>query len=161
MLLQYPPEEDVDPAIPRLWLRPSQIKIQYENPTRSQQVLEVVAPTQLATPHRISSQIIANLNYNGVPTKVLGNVAHEAMEEIYSSFTNWDGEYAFVKLYKLIADTGGVLNMRLERVNNQATRARGYLVPDIKEIEDYGDDESTLQSSTFHTEPYSGTFLSR
>ena len=159
MLLRLPAEDDTNKNTPQIWLRPSQIKIQYEISTQSQQILEVVAPTQLTTPFRLSPETLANLHHNEVPRDVFRKLNTNAMQEFYDAFTNWEGEYAIPRLYKHISDSGGVLGMRLERLSTQATRARGYASIDRKEEECCNVEDIQNRSTAWFPDPVSGILI--
>jgi hypothetical protein len=159
MLLRLPAEDDTNENTPQIWLRPSQIKIQYEVSTPSQQILEVVAPTQLTTPFRLTPETLANLHHNKVPRGVFTKLSKDAMQEIYDAFTHWEGEYAIPRLYKHISDAGGVLGMRLERFNTQTTRARGYASIGRKEEECYNVEGIQNRSTAWFPDPVSGIFV--
>jgi hypothetical protein len=114
MLLRLPAEDDTNKSSPQIWLRPSQIKIKYEVSTRSQQIFEVVAPTQLTTPFRSAPESIGNLYHNKVPGNVFGILSKDGIQRAYDAFTGLEGGYAIPRLYKHISDAGGVLGVRLE-----------------------------------------------
>jgi RNA-dependent RNA polymerase len=139
------PRED-DPVIPRVWLRPSQIKIQYplESPLDpALLIINVLCPSRLKTPAHLSSETIINLAENGVPHHVFTDMLRASLEERVAGLTTWEGPGVMLELWRNVARCGGVLNARRAREAGGEARARGYGDREAEDVE--GGDEDDLQ----------------
>jgi RNA-dependent RNA polymerase len=139
------PEKD-DPVNPRVWLRPSQIKITYPSeslPDPALLIVNVLRSSHLKTPGRLSAETIINLAENGVPHKVFTDLLRSGLEERVAGLTTWEGHGAMLQLWVNVARCGGVMNARRAREAGGEARAKGYGEREGEDVE--VDDEDDLQ----------------
>lgn len=156
MLLLHPSGRYSNAQEPEIWLRPSQIMIEYGGQgTPAQRLLEVITASYVTTPGGISPETILNLHFNGVPMQAFIDLNGEAMQKYYDDFTRWEGTYSMQQLYKKIFEDGGVLQKRREREINQP-RVRG-LKTDVNDETPASD--SMAQSMAWFPDPFSGKII--
>lgn len=115
-------EDDYDDK-PRIWLRPSQIKIRYDTLCRPQVTLQVLRKSYVTSPARLSTEVIINLAEGGVPHSVLTQLFRDGLEHQISGLMAWDDLQG---LWSTIARSGGVFSARLARECPGEARVRGY-----------------------------------
>lgn len=108
---------------PRIWLRPSQVKIRYEALGRPQVTLQVLRKSYVTSPARLSTEVIVNLAEGGVPHPVLTQLFREGLEQHISGLMQWDD---MQELWSTVARSGGVMSARLAREAPGEARVRGY-----------------------------------
>lgn len=143
-------DREGDPKEPRVWLRPSQIKIQYPSlePREHQPldvarlILEHLRPARIKTPSRISALSIINLDSNAYTEKeieemqapgeelkpmrrlILKNFT-DKLKEDYASLIQWDTCEARVKVAHTVDALCAVTAMRRARDLGATSRAKG------------------------------------
>lgn len=126
---------------PRIWLRPSQTKINFpQPPDPANLVVDVLRPSYLKTPARLAPDTLINLGENGVPSAYFVNLFKESLDEVISSLTDWEGPDSMLKLWHAVAKHGGVLSARKTRDVGGEARAKGYVertfeAPDRNELD--------------------------
>lgn len=120
-LLLY--KEDDNSEKPRIWLRPSQIKIRYETLDRPQVTIQVLRKSYVTSPARLSTEVIINLAEGGVPHPVLTQLFRDGLENHISGLMQWDD---LQELWTTVARSGGVMSARLARESPGEARVRGY-----------------------------------
>lgn len=130
-LLLLHPEDNGLPDEPfRVWIRPSQTKIKYDenfNRDRAHLVLDVLRRSQLKRPARLSTEIIVNLAQNGVSSDVFEGLMHDGLQGIAASLTQWSGPYAMQNLWAVIAGVNGsVIRSRMSREAAGSSKILGF-----------------------------------
>jgi RNA-dependent RNA polymerase len=57
----HPDDTENDSDIPRVWIRPSQRKIKYQELDPAQLIIDVLRKSYMKTPTRLSTEVIINL----------------------------------------------------------------------------------------------------
>ncbi|KDQ15608.1 hypothetical protein BOTBODRAFT_157888 [Botryobasidium botryosum FD-172 SS1] len=119
MWLRHPTDQDPQPKI---WLRDSQIKVNvsFDEGGRTY-ILDVVRAFFFKCPANLSTQVINNLSYNGVPNDVFVKLMVDGLGEEVQPF-DWTQPGALVRLWAAVHDIGGVLSTKIRR--DAATYAR-------------------------------------
>ncbi|KAG8927481.1 hypothetical protein FRC02_008104, partial [Tulasnella sp. 418] len=123
---------------PRLWYRPSQLKVVWSpRPEESQLILDLVRLPHTKFPSRLSAETLVNLAHNGVPHKVFIELLRSGLNEEVRALTTWSGgESGVAALWDAVFSAGHLIGERLQRENAASARARGYILDD----EDVADD---------------------
>ncbi|KAF8582337.1 hypothetical protein K439DRAFT_1618397 [Ramaria rubella] len=133
---------------PHIWLRPSQIKISYENLANldpSQVIVDVLRPSRLKYPARLSAETIVNIAHNQSHAsseerhKALCSLMRDGLDDFLSGFMRWadpnlkggalpdEENQALRLLWHEISRAGGVMSSRMSREFSDSSRARGLL----------------------------------
>ncbi|KAI9063519.1 hypothetical protein FKP32DRAFT_1571651 [Trametes sanguinea] len=170
-----PPEEE---ERPRLWLRPSQLKIKYTPRPAEEQLLhddcdpawatlDVLRASRMNTPVRLSVETITNLAENGVPHAAFRELFTVDLEERILPLIDFpipEKPQDMQALWYAIARTGSVMLSRVTREAVGIARAAGYVMEDDEdELEDEDDiglkglDKALIDSSSaWWEDPVSG-----
>ena len=143
MLVHHPDDTHEDP---RIWLRPSQVKIKYAaDRTRDPAllILDVVRSSHTRTPSRLSVETIINLAENGVPATAFIKLIQDGLKALITPLVQWEGPDAMRDLWIAVARTGGVMSSRRAREEPWLARVRGYSDRDVEDIDE--DDEDRFQ----------------
>jgi RNA-dependent RNA polymerase len=74
---------------PRVWIRPSQTKIHFpQPPDPANVIIDILRPSYIRTPARLSPETIINLAHNGVPSTYFVNLLKSSVDEFFASFTD-------------------------------------------------------------------------
>ncbi|KAI0053138.1 hypothetical protein FA95DRAFT_934567 [Auriscalpium vulgare] len=143
VLLRHPGTEENEMTEPCIWLRPSQIKIEYPNGVDdpAQLTIDVLRASRLQTPVRLSKEALINLAENGVPHEVFKNLLKLSLEETVEGLTNWDGDDGLRRLWAVVAKEGGVLAARMAREAAGTARVRGLRSYDREQNDSDGEEE--------------------
>lgn len=144
LLIMHPDSFTNDSDAPRVWLRPSQIKIKYPNNfpmPRAWVTIDVLRSSHLRCPSCLSAEIIVNLADNGVPFEAFLGVIRENLDEVVDKLLVWDGPAAMFELWYHVAKAGGVVAARKAREAAGEARMRG-----LSEKDDEEEDEDDLES---------------
>lgn len=136
---------DSDP-IPKAWLRPSQIKINYppdEPPDKAMLIVDVLRCAKMKSPTRLSAETIICLAENGVPPEAFKKLMHDGLHELVKSLTTWKGKNAMHALFFNIAKVGAVFGQRMCREFIGESRVKGYGYTEYKDEDE--EDEDDLQ----------------
>ncbi|CAL1694877.1 unnamed protein product [Somion occarium] len=119
----HPTERDPrDP--PKIWIRPSQVKVrltaQWDVKHLSKLhpahlIFDLVQPSRVSAPSRLSRYPIMNMSHNHVPTEIFSKLMEDSLNELVEPFTNWKGENAMVLLWYMIYKSGNMTTVRLQR----------------------------------------------
>ncbi|CCM00780.1 uncharacterized protein FIBRA_02822 [Fibroporia radiculosa] len=139
ILLAHPhPQRPSLASSPRVWLRPSQVKIKHSTTNQLPAnldpalcTIDVLRPSRLTSPVRLSTETIINLAENGVPTDVFINLMKATLKAKVHSLTNWEGSLGLFKLWMNVARAGNVFMARLAREAAGAARAKGFVFEDF------------------------------
>ncbi|KZS95473.1 hypothetical protein SISNIDRAFT_452100 [Sistotremastrum niveocremeum HHB9708] len=161
-LMQFD-DDPSDRETAKVWLRPSQIKINYGTRTqdKSQRIIDVLQPSHFKHPARLSAETIICLSHNGVPNKVFEQIFQDGLNEIVQGLTDWDRPDARYYIWAAVARVGGVVYTRLARASGLESRAMGFEKRDAEMDDDAteanGDvDPETGRSDVGSVDPFSG-----
>ncbi|KAJ7638893.1 RNA dependent RNA polymerase-domain-containing protein, partial [Roridomyces roridus] len=110
LLVMHPDDTD---DVPRIWLRPSQIKVKHTSWKDPE------------TQCRLSAETIINLAENGVPASAFLKMIEMALIELVTPLVTWDGPDAMVKLCRAVDKSGGVMASRMARRNTVMAARQG------------------------------------
>ncbi|KAG2154722.1 RNA dependent RNA polymerase-domain-containing protein [Suillus clintonianus] len=146
LLLLHPDSSENCSDVPRVWLRPSQIKVKYP-PTQKLSpghlTIDVLRSSHMRSPSHLAAETIVNFAENGVPHSVFIDLMKEGLDVIVNSLLDWKGPDAMYRLWHSVARAGAVVSSRLAREVGGEARSRGFAVKD-DDIED--DDEDDLNA---------------
>ena len=117
--------------IPKLWCRPTQIKIRYGpdsfvSSEASQLTLDLLRCARPKMPAHLSKEVIACLAHGGVKPDALEKIFLASLKEQFEQLSTWEGPDALVKLWRAVFDVEHVLQGRLRRTTAGASRAWGF-----------------------------------
>ncbi|KAI6047736.1 RNA dependent RNA polymerase-domain-containing protein [Pisolithus marmoratus] len=144
LLIIHPDTFTNDSDVPRVWLRPSQIKIKYPITfplPKARVTIDVLRSSHLRCPSHLSAEIIVNLADNGVPYEVFLDLTRENLDDIVDNLLAWDGPTAMFELWCHVAQAGGVIAARKAREAAGEARMRG-----LSERDEEEEDEDDLES---------------
>jgi RNA-dependent RNA polymerase len=139
-------------AEPRIWIRPSQMKIQLvprdafgpealATLHRAHRIFDFVMPSRSTVPARLSRLTIVNLKHNGVPAQVLIDLMEEGLKAEVNALTQWKGVGAMPLLWNAVNKASGVSFQRLRRTAAGIQRALGLTRRRHDELPDDDDDD--------------------
>ena len=124
---------------PCISIRPSQKKINLLTPLhRSHLILDLVSPSRVSKPSRLSMQTITCLSHNGVPDSAFKTLIEKELDAIIQPLTDWDSPNSMLAVAKAIERAGHITGARLSRFAGGSTKALG-LGRDFHRDEDDGD----------------------
>jgi hypothetical protein len=132
------PLED-DPNVPRVWIRPSQLKIKYapdEPLDPANRIIDVLRFSKVRVPSSISHEIIINLDSNGVKITDFVDMMKIGIKELADKLMTWDGPDAMQRLFHNVSVQGGLVNARRGREAKAEMRVRGMGDPNEEEKEE-------------------------
>ncbi|KAF9812816.1 hypothetical protein IEO21_05963 [Rhodonia placenta] len=101
--------------------------------------IDVLRPSRMTSPARLSTETIINLAENGVHTSVFVKLMQESMQKKVEGLTTWQGDYGLYRLWMNVARAGGIVSARLAREAAGAARAKGYVFEDF--TDEAGDED--------------------
>ncbi|KAF8131526.1 RNA dependent RNA polymerase-domain-containing protein [Boletus edulis] len=127
-LLHHDPLEQIPDGPVKIWIRSSQTKIQL-GPTselgRAQRIFDLLAPSRVTTPSRLSSQTLVNLASNGISHQILKELMAKGLQEEIQSFIDWNKPQSMILVWKAVERAGSVVVSRLRRLLAGQARALG------------------------------------
>ncbi|ELU41160.1 RdRP domain-containing protein [Rhizoctonia solani AG-1 IA] len=137
---------------PRIYIRPSQVKVKlHPDPRRwcaSHRVLDVLTRNTMAVGTQVTDQVIINLSHNGVPTTILDSMTRTYIES--ASLIPYVKEGRFLQLWETIFTRSKVQELILKGLTPESmARAQGF--KSIEKGQDLLDAKFTYQP-----DPYSG-----
>lgn len=142
-LLYHDPRDDRDE--PRVWIRPSQTKIQYPDLSDpALRIIDVLRSSHARVSCQLSAEVIINLWHNGVPASAFETLLQKGLEDnIVIPLMTWDGQNAMFDLWSALCKRGGVMTARAARRETSMSRVKGY---GDRQTEDFDDeDEDGIQ----------------
>lgn len=135
---------DDDDTTPKVWLRPSQIKIKYPKACADPafKIIDVLRSSHSRVSCRLSVETIINLCENGVPKEVFGELLQRSLDKLVDDLLTWDGEDAMPQLWMTVSRQGRVVSTRSARSATALARVKGYA---DREAEELIEDEDSLQ----------------
>lgn len=154
-VLHPDPLEQTPDGPAKIWIRSSQTKIQMGPASElgpAQRIFDLLAPSRVTSPSRLSSQTLINLSYNGISHQVLKDLMALGLREEIQSFIDWTQPHSMVMVWKAVERVGSVVVSRLRRILTGQARALGIgrlhpLNDQDQEDEESDDEEDYLQSS--------------
>ncbi|KAJ1302702.1 hypothetical protein OPQ81_003017 [Rhizoctonia solani] len=152
LFILHPSDRSPDDP-PRIYIRPSQIKVTLDlNPQRwcpSQRVLDILTRNTMSTGVQVTDQVIMNLSHNGVSTPTLDSLTRTYIES--ASLTPYVKEGRLVQLWETIFTRSKVQESVLKGLTpDSIARAQG--LGSIKE-----NHQDLLDAKFSHQlDPYSG-----
>ena len=130
------PTDRAPDAEPKIWIRPSQMKIHLVRSTsfgpdslrllhRAHRIFDFIMPSRSAVPSRLSRLTILNLHHNGVPKDIFVNLMKTGLEAEVEALTRWEGVSAMSLLWHAVNKSSGVSTQRLRRSAAGIQRALG------------------------------------
>ncbi|KDQ30690.1 hypothetical protein PLEOSDRAFT_1053861 [Pleurotus ostreatus PC15] len=121
---------------PRIWIRPSQNKIKLPRPLdRAHRIFNLLRTSRKSMPCSLSTQIILNLSYNGVPHETLVDKLGEGLRMELRPLMDWTQPRAMEHLWHAVMRLGHVGLNRAARVARVESRALGLAGRDRGEVE--------------------------
>ncbi|KAG1749807.1 RNA dependent RNA polymerase-domain-containing protein [Suillus paluster] len=127
-VLHPDPEHQVADGPPKIWIRNSQNKINL-GPLRdvdtAHRIFDLLAPSRVTGPSRLSSQTLVNLAHNGVPTDRLRELMADGLHNEVRQLTEWNGRDSMLVVWRAVERAGRVVICRLRRRIAGQARALG------------------------------------
>ena len=153
ILHHSPLEQDPDgPA--KIWIRPSQTKIKLGSPHKlgkAQRIFDLLAPSRVTGPSRLSSQTLINLSYNGIDHQVLKDLMALGLREEIQSFIDWNHPQSMLLVWKAVERAGSVVVSRLRRLLTGQARALG--LGQLRPLDDQGQEDEEGDGDSDHLQP--------
>lgn len=127
-VLHPEPLEQTSDGPAKIWIRPSQTKIQMGAASelgQAQRTFDLLSPSRVTSPSRLSSQTLINLSYNGINHQVLKDLMALGLREEIQSLVDWTQPQSMVMVWKAVERAGSVVVSRLRRVLAGQDRALG------------------------------------
>ncbi|KAH0837829.1 RNA dependent RNA polymerase-domain-containing protein [Lanmaoa asiatica] len=167
-VLHPDPLEQIPDGPAKIWIRPSQRKIELGETSAlgpAQKIFDLLAPSRVTGPSRLSSQTLINLSYNGISHPLLKDLMKRGLEEEIQSFIDWNQPQSMIMVWKAVERAGSVVVSRLRRQLTGQARALG--LGQLHPIDDQGqegqEDDGNSDSMQFidaSHKKYSGQPLS-
>lgn len=119
---------DPDPSVPKVWIRPSQLKITHPHDMTldpANIIIDVLRMSKVRISCTISPELIINLHANGVKTSDFIKLMETGLRELVDRLMSWDDSDAMRRLFKNVCSLGGVISARLAREAKGESRIRG------------------------------------
>lgn len=119
---------------PKIWIRPSQQKIQLVRSHnekelakvhRSHFIFDLVQPSRTTVSTRLNRLALLNLSHNGVPTEVFARLMEDGLNREIAPLTQWQGPNAMNLLWHAVNKSTGASSQRLQQFISGAQRALG------------------------------------
>ncbi|OAX39662.1 hypothetical protein K503DRAFT_716030 [Rhizopogon vinicolor AM-OR11-026] len=128
-VLHPDPEHQVADGQPQIWIRSSQNKINlgplHEVDT-AHRIFDLLAPSRVTGPSRLSSQTLVNLTHNGVSTDLLKELMADGLHDEVRQLTEWNGADSMLMVWRAVERAGRVVICRLRRRIAGQARALGF-----------------------------------
>lgn len=125
-VLHPDPAEQVADGGCKIWIRSSQNKISLPRPVpKSQRIFELLAPSRVTGPSRLSAQTTVNLTHNGVPDEVIKKLMAHGLQEEVKEIVDWSGPESMLRVWRAVEKAGCVVISRIQRRAAGEVRALG------------------------------------
>lgn len=160
------PDDAVFGGPPRIWIRHSQLKIKFGDPSGTalpnlspaHYIFDLVAPSSTSSPARLSKHTIINLAHGGVPAGVFASLMKDSLEAELLPFMQWEGRNAMVQLWNTVNKATGTTMALMQETSSGLQRALGISRGRETEHEDV--DESGVTAGETDSEiPESARYL--
>ena len=132
----------------KVWIRPSQTKIKYPqlgSQDDDKYIVEVLEPSHMRYPGRLSAESIICLAENGVDQEVFVKLMKAGLDELVDGLTNWEGDFAMARLWFNVARVGAVMSSRRARELRGESRSRGFGDRHSDDSDDETEDPDALE----------------
>lgn len=150
----HPTDDDLEPKI---WIRPSQLKINLEGDERVHRIFDLLRPShpaQTEARYQLSEQSILCLSSNGIPDEMFVSLLIEGLEETVKPLLDWDQSGSMVSLWRAVNNSGNVSGSRKQRIAGGKSRVLGFV---DREREDADEEEAAdADTDTMATSSRSG-----
>ncbi|KAG2358031.1 RNA dependent RNA polymerase-domain-containing protein [Suillus spraguei] len=113
---------------PTIWIRDSQNKIKLGSLHKvdsAHRIFDLLAPSRVTGPSRLSSQTLVNLAHGRVPLPVLKELMADGLHEEVRQLTEWSGPDSMLMVWRAVEQVGRVVTSRLRRRIAGQARALG------------------------------------
>jgi RNA-dependent RNA polymerase len=154
LLLKEDEDPEYDSTQPRVYLRPSQIKIKYDpaDDSRHRPIVEVIRYSKHKRSANVVPDTIVDLAHNGVHPSVFCRLMEEGLMAIFNILTEYDSREGLLELWRAVQKTGNVMSQRIARILGGAARAMGYVQEDQDADDEESDDEEDEDEDKEHLE---------
>jgi RNA-dependent RNA polymerase len=154
------PEYQAADGPPKIWIRSSQNKVNLgslHGLGSAHRIFDLVAPSRVTGPSRLSSQTLVNLTHNGVSTDLLKELMAVGLHDEVRQLTEWGGTDSMLMVWRAVERVGRVVMCRLRRriVGQARAIGLGQLRPN-EELGDEIDDTDDAASGPRGRNPHSG-----
>ncbi|KAF8555107.1 hypothetical protein OG21DRAFT_1411391 [Imleria badia] len=153
-LLHFDSHEQHPDGPAKIWIRSSQTKINQGEAIklgRAQRIFDLLAPSRVIGPARLSSQTLINLSFNGVSHQILKKLMAEGLEEEVKSFMDWTHPHSMILVWKAVERAGSVVVSRLRRLLSGQARALG--LGQLRPLDDQGQEDEEEDGHLDHLQP--------
>jgi hypothetical protein len=129
---------------PTVWLRQSQVKIQYpksRSPDPASLIIDIFPLAHMKSPARLTSEALINLAENGVPHKIFLKLLQEGLDVHIAGLIEWDGAEAALNLWSTLARKLKCLTSRTGRQVSLEACVRGYDRSETERPEEDGEED--------------------
>ncbi|KAG1730698.1 RNA dependent RNA polymerase-domain-containing protein [Suillus paluster] len=155
------PEHQVVDGAPKIWIRDSQNKINLgplPEVDTSHRIFDLLAPSRVTGPSRLSSQTLVNLAHGRVPLEILKELMADGLHDEVRQLTEWNGRDSMLTVWRAVEQAGRVVISRLRRRIAGQARALGLgqLRPNEEHTDEIDDREDiTVNQSLGGSNPRS------
>ncbi|KAG1747654.1 RNA dependent RNA polymerase-domain-containing protein [Suillus lakei] len=124
-----------------IWIRDSQNKINLgslHEVDSAHRIFDLLAPSRVTGPSRLSSQTLVNLAHGHVPLLVLKELMADGLHEEVRQLTEWTGPDSMLMVWRAVEQAGRVVTSRLRR--RIAGQARALGLGQLRPNEELTDD---------------------
>lgn len=134
-------EHQIADGPPRIWIRSSQNKINLgplHEVGSAHRIFDLLAPSRVTGPSRLSSQTLVNLTHNGVSTDLLKELMADGLHDEVRQLTQWNGHNSMIMVWRAVERAGRVVICRLRR--RIAGQARALGLGQLRPTDEFGGD---------------------
>ncbi|KAG2107049.1 RNA dependent RNA polymerase-domain-containing protein [Suillus discolor] len=127
-VLHPDPVHQIADGPPKIWIRDSQNKINLgslHNVDSAHRIFDLLAPSRVTGPSRLSSQTLVNLAHGRVSLSVLKELMADGLHEEVRQLTEWSGPDSMLMVWRAVEQAGRVVTSRLRRRIAGQARALG------------------------------------
>ncbi|KAG2153597.1 RNA dependent RNA polymerase-domain-containing protein [Suillus bovinus] len=166
-VLHPDPEHQIADGPPKIWIRDSQNKIKLgplHKVDSAHRIFDLLAPSRVTGPSRLSSQTLVNLAHGRVPLSILKELMADGLHEEVRQLTEWSGPDSMIMVWRAVEQAGRIVTSRLRRRIAGQARALGLgqlrpneeLAAGIDDCDDVAVNPSLRGSENRGRNPYSG-----
>ncbi|KAG2045047.1 RNA dependent RNA polymerase-domain-containing protein [Suillus americanus] len=140
-VLHPDPEYQVADGPPKIWIRNSQNKINcgpLHKVDAAHRIFDLVAPSRVTGPSRLSRDTLVNLAHNDAPTGILKELMVDGLHNEVRQLTEWNGPDSMLVVWRAVERAGRVVICRLRR--RIAGQARAFGLGQLRPNEELGDE---------------------
>ncbi|KAG2075104.1 hypothetical protein BDR04DRAFT_1091949 [Suillus decipiens] len=140
-VLHPDPEYQVADGPPKIWIRNSQNKINcgpLHKVDAAHRIFDLLAPSRVTGPSRLSRDTLVNLTHNNVPTGILKELMADGLHNEMRQLTEWNGPNSMLVVWRAVERAGRVAICRLRR--RIVGQARAFGLGQLRPNEELGDE---------------------